>query len=117
MVEIIITILTIVLCIMKNATWLRASFVFLFCIMVFVFAFNRGILSRIFLARICELFGKIQFEFFIFHQAIIICLFNWFSRIASDWRIVNSLLFITIIACMTGFISWTNRTLEGILLL
>jgi len=115
LVEIIITILTIALCIMKNATWLRASFVFLFCITVFVFAFNRGILSRIFSARIFELFGKIQFEFFIFHQAIIICLFNWFSRITSDWRIVNSLLFITIIACAIGYKKFMSQKLSKII--
>lgn len=91
--------MTTTLVIRKEGKWLRGSFVIIFCIFVFVFANDSGLLSRLFSFKIFKLFGKIQFEFFIFHQAVIICSKDFLSRIFSDWKIMNLIIFVTIIIC------------------
>ena len=70
-IEIIITIIYIYLAIHMQDKWIRGYFVITACLLVFVYALNEGILSKILSTKIFTLFASIQMEFYIFHQVII----------------------------------------------
>ena len=69
--EIIVTLLYIFLTIKMEGIWIRGYFVLAACLLVFVFSFNSGILSKILNLKIFTLFESIQMEFYILHQAVI----------------------------------------------
>ena len=55
-----------------NEIWIRGYFVIVSCILVLVFSLNDGLVSKFFsLEPFCR-FSKIQLEFYLFHQAVII---------------------------------------------
>lgn len=98
-VELLTMVITVFFVIQEQGKWLRGTFVILFCAFVFIFAFNSGLISKIFSLKIFKLFGKIQFEFFIFHQALIVCITGVCSSFIFDWRILNLIIFVSIILC------------------
>lgn len=54
----------------KQQTWLRAMFIPVFCLLVFVFAFDAGLVSRLFSMRPVQFFSSLQLEFFMLHQVM-----------------------------------------------
>lgn len=50
---------------------MRGTFALVFCELVFVFAFNSGLVSYLLSVKLFELFSKIQMEFFMIHQIVI----------------------------------------------
>ena len=70
-VEILITLLYIILTTKMERIWIRGYFVLNACVLVFIYALNSGILSRILNLKIFTLFESIQMEFYILHQAVI----------------------------------------------
>lgn len=79
-----------------NGQWYRAEYVILFCLVVILFAFDKGILSKFLSIKPFKWFSRFQFEFYILHQAIIICLVQIYSLYMPDWRVMNFCMFITI---------------------
>ena len=69
----------------------------LFSLLVFVFSFDRGLLSRFLSLKPFAWFSSIQFEFYIFHQALIVVLGGILSTILPDWRIMNAVLFLIVV--------------------
>ncbi len=55
----------------KQNFWGRAIFVLWFCAFIFIFAFDKGCLSRLLSLKPMGWFASVQFEFFIFHIPII----------------------------------------------
>lgn len=55
----------------KQNFWGRAIFVLWFCAFIFIFAFDKGCLSRLLALKPMGWFASVQFEFFIFHIPII----------------------------------------------
>ena len=63
--EIIITLITLALIVMKEGHWMRAEFVSIFCIMILVYSWDMRIISNVLSTYIFKLFERIEFEFFI----------------------------------------------------
>ena len=51
--------------------------------------------------KIFKRFGKIQFEFFILHQAIIVIFNNYHPRRISGWVMISMVEFVVILFCST----------------
>ena len=51
--------------------WIRGYFVIAACVLVFTYALNAGMLSRMLSLKIFALFAAIQMEFYLFHQVVI----------------------------------------------
>ena len=69
--ELLISILYTILIIKMEGKWLRGYFLITACILVFVYSFNSGLISKILSMNIFSLFENIQMEFYILHQAVI----------------------------------------------
>lgn len=79
-----------------DGQWYRALYVLLFCPVIILFAFDRGIVSSFLSLKPFKWFSHIQFEFYILHQAFIICLVEIYSSYIPDWKWMNFCMFITI---------------------
>lgn len=62
--------LTAALMISRQYEWLRAMFLLPFCLLVFVFAFDGGLISKLFSLRPVQFFASLQLEFFLIHQVM-----------------------------------------------
>ena len=62
--------LTAALMIGKQNEWLRAAFLLPFSLLIFVFAFDGGLFSRLFAVRPVQFFASLQLEFFVLHQVM-----------------------------------------------
>lgn len=95
--EIIITLITLALIVMKEGHWMRAEFVSVFCIMILVYSWDMRITSNVLSTYIFKLFERIEFEFFILHQAIIKVV-DHFSILASyGWKYQSIVSFILVL--------------------
>lgn len=97
--EILALLLTVAIAITKNEVWPRSLFVFVSALLVFVYSFDAGLLSKFFSTKIFRLFGGIQFEFYIFHQIVIVILSGILSGIITNSYVMGIISFVTIIAC------------------
>ena len=61
---------TTALLIAKQSQWLRAQFLPPFCLLVLVFAFDSGFISKLFSLRPIQFFAALQLEFFVIHQVM-----------------------------------------------
>lgn len=94
--EIAVTGIVIFLIIFENNIWMRGEYVCMFCLLVFIYSWDMGILSDSLGIPIFKIIGSIEFEFFILHQVVI--------RIIDNWVITSSL-------------GWVNRSLIAFMLL
>ena len=62
--------LTTMLLIAKQYVWLRAQFLLPFCLLVLVFAFDGGLISKLFALKPVQFFSSLQLEVFIIHQVM-----------------------------------------------
>lgn len=62
--------LTVVVIISKQYEWLRAMFLLPFCLLIFAFAFDSGLLSHLLSLKPVQFFASFQLEFFIIHQVM-----------------------------------------------
>lgn len=85
-IEIAVLSLVVLLSLKKNQIWLRAEFVILFCLVVFIFAFDGGLCSKIFGSKPFLFLSSIQFEFYILHQAVIKMLGRPIARLLHSWQ-------------------------------
>lgn len=91
-VEIAVLGLTVLLAIKKNQSWLRAEFVALFCLVVFVFSFDGGLCSKFLGSKPFLFLSSIQFEFYILHQAIIKSLGYPVALLLKSWQFESIVL-------------------------
>jgi len=68
--EILSLLFTVALMIGKQYEWLRAQYLPLFCLLVFVFAFDGGFISRLLSQKPFQFFAALQLEFFVIHQVM-----------------------------------------------
>ena len=68
--EVLSLVLTVALMIHKQYEWLRAQYLPLFCLLVFVFAFDGGFVSRLLSQKPFQFFAALQLEFFVIHQVM-----------------------------------------------
>ena len=92
-IELFVTLLYIFLIFKMEGKWIRGYFVLVACILVFVYTFNSGIISRILNIKIFSLFENIQMEFYILHQAIIIVFTSLLSIVIKSVFIQSVILF------------------------
>lgn len=59
---------TTMLLIAKQNQWLRAQFLLPFCLLVFIFAFDGGLISKLFSFKPVQFFATLQLEVFLIHQ-------------------------------------------------
>lgn len=97
-IEIIVTALYIFLAIKMEGKWIRGYFVLLACLLVFVYALNGGLLSKLLSTKIFSFFTTIQMEFYIFHQVIIRSLESVLSPFISSVLLQSIILFFITIA-------------------
>lgn len=80
-----------------NEKWPRACFVLLAAILLYVYAFDRGICSKAMAVTPLRWMSSIQFEFYILHQAMIRCFGKLFSTVFQNIYISNVAMFVSII--------------------
>ena len=80
-----------------NGIWRRSAFLLPYSAVLFVFAFDRGLLSRILSCKAAKWFSEFQFEFFVFHQAVITCIAPPLKRVIPKWSVGAVLFLITVI--------------------
>lgn len=98
LIELSVTLLYIFLIFKMEGKWIRGYFVLAACILVFVYTFNSGIISRILNIKVFSLFENIQMEFYILHQAVIIVFTSIISIVIKSVFIQSVILFfITVI--------------------
>lgn len=119
LIEIIITLITLALVVIKEEYWMRAEFVGVFCIMILVYSWDMGIISNILSTYIFKLFESIEFEFFILHQAIIKVV-DHFSIVANyGWKYQSIVSFVLVlITCYVWkrfFSDITKKWMDNIL--
>lgn len=95
--EIIITLLTLALIVIKEGHWMRVEFVCLFCIIVLVYSWNMGVISNVLSTYIFKLFERIEFEFFILHQAIIKIVEHFSILTNYGWKYQSIVSFVLIL--------------------
>ena len=83
-----------------NGIWRRFGFLLPYSALLFVFAFDRGLLSRILSCKAAKWFSEIQFEFFILHEAIISCFAPPLKRVIPKWSVGAVLFLITLVLAM-----------------
>lgn len=111
-VEVVTMAMVIALAIYKNDTWLRGKFVAVFTILVFVFAYDGGLVSKLLSIQPFKWFGKIQFEFFIIHQAFMFRMTDTYLKLFKDWKLVNIAIFISILVCAIIYKIWLSKPLS-----
>ncbi len=70
LIEIVVLGLCIYLMLAKNTTWIRGYFVIVYLVLIFAFAFEKGIISKILSMKPLMLLNKIEFEIFLCHSII-----------------------------------------------
>ena len=81
-----------------NGHWLRAWFVLIAAVVLFVFSFDKGICSKALVAVTpLRWLSGIQFEFFLLHQAIMKCFRKPFSILFQNLYIANIAMFMAVI--------------------
>ena len=86
--EIFSILAVIYLSVAKNEVWGRSVFALMFCAFVFVFAFDAGVLSKLFAIKPFQMFSSIQFEFYMLHQAVLLSLTPLYEEMVSSRKIV-----------------------------
>jgi peptidoglycan/LPS O-acetylase OafA/YrhL len=82
-----------------EGVWIRGYFVPAACVLVFTYALNEGLISRLLSVKLFALFAMIQTEFYLFHQVIIRVLgpaITWMSHSVFVQSVI--LFFITVAA-------------------
>ncbi len=110
--EFLMLFLTIWLVVTQNNSWMRGHYVLLFCCLVFVFSFNKGVVSIITndlafkrnpLAKVLAMLSCYEFEIFMLHQVMLeyssVLLLRYFS-------VVNIWLISLVALIMTLAIAW-----------
>lgn len=100
------------LAIRTEGVWQRSFYLLPFCVLVFVYAFDGGLMSRLLASAPFKWLSSIQFEFFILHQAVIKCLADplWY-RFRNLW-ILNVLLIAIIIVLALVYKHLLSRKLS-----
>ena len=98
--EILITASYMFIAFKMEGKWIRGYFVLAACILVFIYTFNKGMLSKLLSMKIFRLFSKIQMEFYILHQVVIKLLTFHISTIFDSIIVQSILLF-----CITAVLS------------
>ena len=119
LIEIIITLITLALVVVKEGHWMRAEFVIIFCIMIVVYSWDMGVISNVLSTYIFKLFERIEFEFFLLHQAIIKVV-DHFSILANyGWKYQSIVSFVLVlITCYVWkrfFSDITKKWMDNIL--
>lgn len=83
--------------IIHNGEWLRAYYVLFVAIVVIVFSFDKGVCSKALSTMPLKCMSRIQFEFYILHQAMIKCFGELFGRVFQNINIANIAMFIAIL--------------------
>ena len=96
--------------------WPRSSYLLPSCVLVFVFAFDRGVLSRFLSCRPLKWFSSFQLEFFILHQAVILCLRRYYAVLFPNLVVVNIVFFVTVIVFAVGYKKYFEGKLSVIFL-
>ena len=95
-----------------HSSWNYALFVLLGAGVIFVFAFDRGLLSRFLSLKPFRWFSKIQLEFYLFHQALLLCLDAVLGDRIPDWRLMAPLSFLLILSCAVAYKRWLEKPLS-----
>ena len=69
--ELLVLIMYVLFVIKYNNIWYRGVFSFLGIIMIFLFSFQKGIISEILGCKMIQAFSKYEMEFFLIHQVVI----------------------------------------------
>ena len=98
---------------------MRAEFVIIFCIMIVVYSWDMGVISNVLSTYIFKLFERIEFEFFLLHQAIIKVV-DHFSILANyGWKYQSIVSFVLVlITCYVWkrfFSDITKKWMDNIL--
>ena len=84
-----------------KTNWTRNAFVWVFCFLVFILAFDTGIVSKFFSLKPFIWFSKIQIEFLLTHQTIIFVTRAFFGQYnASNLVIILVIFIITVAFCV-----------------
>ena len=78
----------------KQNEWIRGYYVVIACVLMLIFAFDKGVISRIFAIKPLMWFSSIQFEFFIFHQTIIYIYNHYYREVFTSYYSAGVVLFI-----------------------
>lgn len=97
----------------KEGIWLRASFSLLFCVMIFVFSFDSGILSKFLSIKPFKWFASIQFEFYLLYMTIWRCIGDFYNRVMPNWIIINTVFFVTTIVIAWLYKRFLSERLSG----
>lgn len=93
-IEICISILIVFLCVVYDEIWPRWLFTLLMCPILFVYAINKGIVSRIISTQPFILFSRIQFEFYMIHQIIIVFIGKRYLEGNMDFYLIMLIVFV-----------------------
>ncbi len=89
-----------VLLIIGRPYWLRGSFVLIYCLVVPVFSFDKGILSRLLGLKPFHIFESIEFEIFMLHKVMLAVCAKFVPRLpgnGSPWTVTASALVLTLV--------------------
>ncbi len=92
-IEICAGIIVVFLCVKYDEIWPRWLFTLIMCLVVFFFAFNKGIVSRIISTKLCSLFNRIQFEFYMIHQIVIVFIGKQYLEGYMDFYLIMLIVF------------------------
>ena len=91
---------TVLIFTMENI-FLKVWFVLIFCVLIFVFSFDYGYISKFFGNKVFKFLSSVQFEFFMIHQVIINITKNYFEFYSTEnlWLSIlyNVILFFVVI--------------------
>lgn len=113
--ELLFSILYIVLCRLFNNVLPRSIFVLLFCPVLFTFAFDKGILSKLLSMKIFNNFKSIQFQFYMWHINVINFVVINFHDVA--WYIKTPIMFVITIgvSLISKYIDkYVNKKVESL---
>ena len=85
--------------------YIRAIYVVLWCLFIFIFSFNSGIISYFLSSKIFKLFGPIQMSFYMLHQVVIKLFLKYGENMISEIFLQSMIIFI--ITCIVSFL-YTN---------
>lgn len=103
--EIVASFTAIYLMIIKDKSWMRFAFVLLSAVIVFVFAFDSGLLSKLLSLKFVKIISVVQFEFYLLHQALIKTLYAPLAMLTGD-RIHTKILLFGIILLLAWIYHW-----------
>ena len=69
--EILMMMICMYLLVHYSGIWIRGQYVCMFCALIYLYSFDLGIVSKVLSTSLFNIFGGIEFEFFIMHQVII----------------------------------------------